>query len=121
MSGIEIDPMRRAIMATTFGLLAGFLIGIFGPIIFVAASAMYMSSDFADEPYSAVVWSYLFAIGVIGALNGALGAWNGLRSDARSLWPVCLGPLLLLLYPFVEFIRNPNAGSMTWGGASGIL
>jgi len=144
MSGIEINPMRRAILATTFGLLAGFFIGILGPTIFVAASALYSGNrsiatyaaphcgrahwshlDYADEHFSAVIWSELtgewvpelFAIGVIGALNGALGARNGLRSAARSLWPVCLGPLLLLLYPFVEYIRNPNAGSMTWGGA----
>jgi hypothetical protein len=128
MNRIKINGIGRAILATTFGLLAGFGIGSLGPTIIVAWSAWYRRahwshSDWADQPYSVVVWSeltgkrvpYWFAIGVIGALNGALGARNGLHSDARRLWPVCVGLLLLLLYPLVEFVRYPNAGEIGVG------
>jgi hypothetical protein len=116
--------MGRMIWATSFAFLAGLLIGILGLIIPIAASVAYhranwSDSDRADEPYSVAIWSdlttdecfpYLVAIGVIGALSCALGARNGLRSDARRWGPVCWGPLLLLLFPLIGFNRHRDAG-----------
>ena len=116
-------------LGTALGILSGLLISALGWIILDAASifsrrAHWSASDWEDKPFSVTIWSDLtneyfphrVAIGAIGALNGALGARNGLRSDARELGPVWWVPLLLLLYPVVEFIRYPNAGDI-WGGA----
>jgi hypothetical protein len=52
---------------------------------------------------------YLAALAVLGTLNGAAGAWDGWRSNARRAWPVARVPLLLLLCPTAAFVQYTSS------------
>lgn len=104
--------MARSIRVTAFGLLAGLLIGILGPITFVAACVWddrLEWSALTDER----LLPYWTAVAAAGAANGGIGAWAG-RLGYRRATPVVWVPLLLVLYPLVSFVRNPS-DSKTWG------
>ncbi len=118
--------MLRALRVATSGLVAGLLIGILGPVIFVAANTWddrRRMSDTTDEPsYFSAVWSalsnrealpYWAGVAAAAAMNGVVGAlvgWRGIRRAA----PTVLVPLLLLGLPLRSYAENPS-DSKTWG------
>jgi hypothetical protein len=122
MRGGEVRTLR----VIGIGLASGLLIGILGPVIFIAANVWddrRRMTDTTDEPayLSAVrssltnsdLFPYLATVAVAGGVNGAIGAWvgwRGIRGPARTV----AVPLLFLLLPMTSCAENPS-DSKTWG------
>jgi hypothetical protein len=61
--------------------------------------------------------------GVEGAINGAIGTLNGLRSINRGFWPIVAFPLLVLVIPLLVFFgdQRSQAGGLFLGVAYGLF
>jgi len=103
--------MRSAILIGA-GLVSGLVLGA-GGLMSIFAAKVYQ--DKVDWP--TLTPEYLSALAIcatIGAVNGSVGAWDGIRSQRWRLWPVAIVPVLMLTYPLPSCLEYPN-DSKTWG------
>ncbi len=102
--------MRRQNVAVCLmlGLISGGFLGILGPLVLIATG----------YGIKAGLWLFLWCSipALVGAVNGMIGAADGMRSDKRQIWPVLIIPLLPLALPIIEFVQYPRI-SKFWVGA----
>ena len=100
-------------MVIASGAIVGCVAGLLGPIVFIAACVGNDRTTWSVLTDPEAIPS-VATLAFLGIVNGAVGAWDGWRSSARSGWPVAWAPLLLFLYPAAEFAQYPS-DSKLWG------
>ena len=91
----------RLTLWTLAGFLSGLLIGILSPFAALAYVAWY---DGTKWPTLGLAEILVFSVaGLEGAVNGAIGTMDGLRSRLRRLWPIAAVPALLPIVPLLVF------------------
>jgi hypothetical protein len=91
----------RFTLWTLSGFLSGLLIGILSPFAALAYVAWY---DGTKWPTLGLAEILVFSVaGLEGAVNGAIGTMDGLRSRLRRLWPIAAVPALLPIVPLLVF------------------
>ncbi|MDY3554410.1 hypothetical protein R5W24_003532 [Gemmata sp. JC717] len=107
--------MGRRAGVIVAGAVIGLIAGALAPVVFIAACVWDGRAKWSaiTEPESA---PYLATLVALGAVNGAVGAWDGWRSSRYRVWPVAWAPALLFLFPAVQWVQD-SSDSKTWGAA----
>lgn len=107
--------MGRRLRVIAAGAAVGLVAGVSAPVVFVAACVWdgRLQWSALTDP---MLLPYIAALAALGTVNGAVGAWDGLRSVAYRLWPVAGAPALLFLFPAALWAEHPS-DSKSWGAA----
>lgn len=108
----EVCEMSQSKRVVITGLFCGFLIGILGIVVFVAACVRDDRLEWSvltDAQYL----PYWTVVVLAAAVNCGIGSWVG-RRGGRRLAPVFVIPFLMFLYPLMSFVKNPS-DSKLWG------
>jgi hypothetical protein len=107
--------MVRLLLVIFAGAIVGCLAGILAPVVFVAACVWDERTTWSALAAPQTV-PHIVVLVALSTLNGAVGAWDGWRSNVCRAWPVALAPLLLFIFPATEIARYPSS-SKAWGPA----
>ncbi|AWM35685.1 hypothetical protein GobsT_66320 [Gemmata obscuriglobus] len=107
--------MGRRAGGIVAGAVIGLIAGALAPVVFIAACVWDGRAEWSALTESESV-PYIATLVALGAVNGAVGAWDGWRSSLYRVWPVAWVPALLFLFPAVQLVQYPS-DSKTWGAA----
>src|SRR5438552_11172239 len=112
---------RRIVLYVLTGFFCGMLIGILCPLLLVFLAMWYDGTPWPK--FRPEMLLLLSLAGAEGALNGAIGTLDGLRSTTRRLWPIIALPSLLLMVPFLAFFydQKTQVGGLFVGLAYGMF
>lgn len=107
--------MGRRAGVIVAGAVVGLVAGVLAPVVFVAACVWDGRTEWSALTQPELT-PYFAVLAALGAVNGAVGAWDGWRSGLYRMWPVVWAPALLFLLPVTEWAQHPS-DSKSWGAA----